>query len=112
MAGGSLDDRSEDTFRILQSLDSDAVSSKRQVKRLTELLHGRDMPFLDEGGTEFRDQIVCPWCGYEHLDEDLKSYDYGDRWECAACGELMRTEVHVSFSTSKFVADDEDQEVR
>ena len=52
------------------------------------------------GDTDCTNEIVCPWCGYEHSD----SWEMGDgETECHDCGRKFETEkdVTVTYSTSR-----------
>ena len=54
-------------------------------------------------------QVVCPWCGYHHLNSH-EFYDAGDEacWICADCGNPFSLQVEVvSYFTTKKVDKDE-----
>ncbi|ADG70092.1 hypothetical protein Plim_4285 (plasmid) [Planctopirus limnophila DSM 3776] len=54
-------------------------------------------PELD---TDFTDEIVCPWCGYEHRDK--WEYQEGEQF-CGDCGRKFFLGIHtkVTYSTER-----------
>ncbi len=60
---------------------------------------GCSLPYIDH---ECTDEVVCPWCGYEHQDSWELSADDAE-WECDECGKPFNYSryVSVTYSTSK-----------
>lgn len=53
--------------------------------------------------TEYKDSIICPYCGYN---DEYNCSEYGqedDTWDCASCGKWINVYVHVqiNYSTKK-----------
>lgn len=51
---------------------------------------------------EYTNEVVCPYCGYEHND----SYEYSefdDEFECNGCSEIfiMERNIEITYSTKK-----------
>ena len=54
------------------------------------------------GDTDYTDEVVCPYCGYEHQD----SYEYEDgEIDCQRCDNKfnLTKEVSVSYTTEKVI---------
>ena len=77
-------------------------------RQITSMAHDDFIPsddFPEEIDHEFKDNIVCPHCGFEHRD----SYEWG-QWndecgegECSECEKPFKwsREISVSYSTKK-----------
>lgn len=57
---------------------------------------------MSMGASYGEDEIVCPWCGYEHTDSWETRADNGD-FECHGCGKTFAftRDVSVTYSTSR-----------
>lgn len=51
---------------------------------------------------DFTDNMVCPWCGYEHGDSWEFNEDSGET-DCNECGKTFKFErdISITYSTSK-----------
>jgi len=51
---------------------------------------------------KYTDEVVCPYCGYEHSD-CWEFSDFNDEFECSGCKELfvMQRNVEITYSTKK-----------
>lgn len=62
-----------------------------------------------EFDTDFTDEVVCPWCGYEHGD----SWEFSDeqRYDCDECKRPfhLSRDIEVTYSTSRIEAEPSDQ---
>jgi transposase-like protein len=56
---------------------------------------------MDEFDHEFTDEIVCPYCGYEHGDSWEEHDDRGDL-ECQGCGKKFCYERNISVDYSTY----------
>lgn len=55
----------------------------------------------------YKDEITCPWCGYEDSDSWEFEGDYDDAHECPECGKKLILEVLTEITyTSKRRIDD------
>jgi len=55
---------------------------------------------------DYTDEVVCPWCGYEHADSWERNMNNGSEsmdW-CEECGGQMSITCHidVSYTTGKW----------
>lgn len=61
---------------------------------------------MAEHDTDYTDEVVCPWCGYEHKDSWEISFDAAEMvksFDCEKCEkefEIVR-DFEVHYSTSK-----------
>lgn len=46
----------------------------------------------------WKDEITCPWCGYEDPDSWEFEGECDDEYECPSCGELFILERNVSIT--------------
>lgn len=54
-----------------------------------------------------KEEITCPWCGYEDSDSWEFEGEYDDAYECPECGKKFILEVHTEITyTSKRRIDD------
>lgn len=50
----------------------------------------------------YKDEITCPWCGYEDSDSWEFEGEYDDEYECPECGKKFILEVRTEITyTSK-----------
>lgn len=50
----------------------------------------------------YKEEITCPWCGYEDSDSWEFEGEYDDAYECPECGKKFILEVHTETTyTSK-----------
>lgn len=52
-----------------------------------------------------RDEITCPWCGYEDPDSWEFEGEYDDAYECPSCGELFILEREVTYTSRRRIED-------
>ena len=63
---------------------------------------------MSEFDTEYTDNVICPYCGYE----DRDSWEYGqDDFEtkCSSCGKEMSVTRNISISYSSWKLESADE---
>lgn len=55
----------------------------------------------------FKENITCPWCGYEDPDSWEFEGEYDDAYECPECGKKFILEVHteVTYTSKRRIED-------
>jgi DNA-directed RNA polymerase subunit RPC12/RpoP len=56
---------------------------------------------MTEFDTDYTDEVVCPYCGYEHSDS-YELAEYG-KMDCHHCDEefTIEADISITYSTSK-----------
>ena len=58
---------------------------------------------------DWTDEVVCPWCGYEHTDSWERHMDNGGEEDeiCSGCGKnfTIECDISVTYSTSQKTMD-------
>ena len=54
-----------------------------------------------------KDEITCPWCGYENPDSWEFESEYDDAYECPSCGELfiLERDVNITYTSRRRIED-------
>lgn len=60
---------------------------------------------VEKFDTDYTDNIVCPYCGYEESDSLEHTWDYDDEYECENCGKTFSWERNVLVSYTSFKAE-------
>lgn len=57
---------------------------------------------MEEIDHEYTDEVVCPYCGYEHSDS-WEFSEYDDEFECHSCEKhfVMERKIDISYVTKK-----------
>lgn len=60
-----------------------------------------------ENEQSYKDEITCPWCGYENPDSWEFEGECDDAYECPSCGELFVLErfVDVTYTSKRRIED-------
>lgn len=67
-----------------------------------ECIAGRGRKLKWENTQSYKEEITCPWCGYEDSDSWEFVGEYDDEYECPECGKKFILEVHTEITyTSK-----------
>lgn len=55
----------------------------------------------------FKENITCPWCGYEDTDSWEFEGEYDDAYECPECGKKFILEVHteITYTSKRHIED-------
>lgn len=55
----------------------------------------------------FKENITCPWCGYEDPDSWEFEGEYDDAYECPECGKKFILEVHteITYTSKRHIED-------
>lgn len=60
-----------------------------------------------ENEQPYKDEITCPWCGYEDPDSWEFERECDDEYECPSCGELFILErvVNITYTSKRRIED-------
>jgi len=55
----------------------------------------------------YKDEITCPWCGYEDSDSWEFEGEYDDAYECPECGEpfILERVVNITYTSKRRIED-------
>ena len=66
---------------------------------------GRERSWENE--QSYKNEITCPWCGYENPDSWEFEGECDDAYECPSCGELFVLErfVEITYTSKRRIED-------
>ena len=66
-----------------------------------------DLELAWENEQRHKDNITCPWCGYEDPDSWEFDDEYDDKYECLSCGKpfVLEKFVEVTYTSKRRIED-------